>query len=82
MVARELDEVHIEEFRLLRAALEEAIARQSLRQVAKAVGMSPSGLHGLLRGAVPYAKTWERLRVWYTKRTGVLYPRRSRRSCG
>jgi hypothetical protein len=53
-----------------RAALREAIARSTLRTVAKDVGMSPSGLQKFLDGTNPYGKTRERLRVWYFREAG------------
>jgi hypothetical protein len=62
---RPLEEIRDEELRQVRAALEEAVERRSLRHVARETGMSPSGLRGVLVGAAPYGKTWEKLRVWY-----------------
>lgn len=56
--------VDADERERLRGALETAIARSSLRTVAEAVGMSPSGLSNFLEGARPYAKTVNRLRRW------------------
>jgi hypothetical protein len=53
-----------------RAAVRDAIARSTLRTVAKDVGMSPSGLQNFLNGTNPYGKTRERLRVWYFREAG------------
>ena len=53
-----------------RAALRHAIARSTLRTVAKDVGMSPSGLQKFLDGTNPYGKTRERLRLWYFREAG------------
>jgi len=51
----------------VRLSLERAIGRSSLRTVAKAVGMSPTGLTKFLEGAHPYGKTLEKLRRWSTR---------------
>jgi hypothetical protein len=56
----ELDEI--------RAELEEALGTSSLRSVARAVGMSPTGLTKLLAGTHPYRRTLIRLRTWRTRR--------------
>ena len=56
----ELDEI--------RAELEEALGTSSLRSVARAVGMSPTGLTKLLAGAHPYRQTVTKLRAWRTRR--------------
>jgi hypothetical protein len=53
-----------------RAALRQAIARSTLRSVAREVGMSPSGLQNFLDGSNPYGKTRERLRLWYFREAG------------
>jgi tetratricopeptide (TPR) repeat protein len=53
-----------------RAALRQAIARSTLRGVAKDVGMSPTGLQKFLDGTNPYGKTRERLRLWYFREAG------------
>lgn len=53
-----------------RAALRQAIARSTLRAVAREVGMSPSGLQNFLDGTNPYGKTRERLRMWYFREAG------------
>jgi hypothetical protein len=54
-----------EELRLIRVALVAAVARSSLRAIAREVGMTATGLQGVLDGTHPYGKTWEKLRVWY-----------------
>jgi hypothetical protein len=53
-----------------RSALRQAIARSTLRAVARDVGMSPSGLQKFLDGTNPYGKTRERLRMWYFREAG------------
>ena len=53
-----------------RDAVRQAIARSTLRSVAKDVGMSPTGLQKFLDGTNPYGKTRERLRVWYFREAG------------
>jgi hypothetical protein len=42
-----------------------AIQQRSLRGVAREIGISPMGLHGLLQGAEPHARTRSKLEVWY-----------------
>ena len=53
-----------------RDAVRQAIARSTLRTVAKEVGMSPTGLQKFLDGTNPYGKTRDRLRVWYFREAG------------
>ena len=53
-----------------RVAVREAMARSTLRAVAKEVGMSPTGLQKFLDGTNPYGKTKERLRFWYFREAG------------
>ena len=48
----------------LRAELNVALERSSLRSVARAVGMSPTGLSKLLAGGQPYRRTLTKLRAW------------------
>ena len=56
----------------IRIALEAAIARSSLRAVARRVGMSPTGLTNFLYGGgKPYGKTLERVRNWYYSEAGL-----------
>lgn len=45
------------------------IAETSLRQVAKDVRMSPSGLQKVADGAAPYSKTMLKLRAWRARLT-------------
>ena len=52
-------------------ALEDAVDRSTLRAVAVAVGMSPTGLRKFLDGTKPYGPTVERLRIWYYHKAGV-----------
>jgi hypothetical protein len=54
-----------------RVALEDAIALTSLRAVARAVGMSPTGLTKFLDGTNPYGPTLERVRTWYYSSAGM-----------
>jgi hypothetical protein len=54
-----------------RIALETAIAQTSLRAVAAAVGMSPTGLSEFLDGSKPRAKTIESIRGWYQQHAGL-----------
>ena len=61
--------VSADELERLRISVETAVERSSLRAVAEAVGMSPSGLTKFLDGAQPYGKTVERLRRWHLERT-------------
>jgi hypothetical protein len=62
-----------EELRILRETLSSHVEATSLRGVARALGMSPTGLRGMLDGAEPYGITWEKMRTWYaTATTGEL----------
>lgn len=55
------------------AELEAELARRSLRSLARAVGMSPSGLAKVLSGGRPYRHTLTKLRAWRTRnREGSL----------
>ena len=49
----------------IRAALSEDVRRRSLRDVAREVGMRPSGLKNFLTGTVPYAPTLAKVRAWF-----------------
>ena len=60
-----------EDLERYRVALATAIAHSSLRTVALAVGMSPTGLTKFLNGGEPYGKTIERLRNWYVREAGL-----------
>ena len=50
---------------VLRDALQGAVHAASLRQVARLVGMSPTGLQKFLDGAHPYSGTRRKLEHWY-----------------
>ena len=49
----------------LRAAAAASVGKTSLRGVARAIGMSPTGLKKFLNGTAPYSPTLRRLRKWY-----------------
>jgi hypothetical protein len=49
----------------IRAALWRYLDGESLRQTAREVGMSPTGLSNFLNGAQPYTPTVRKLRKWY-----------------
>ena len=51
----------------LRQAASWSVAAASLRQVAREVGMSPSGLQKFLDGAGPYSATRKKLEHWYVR---------------
>ena len=51
----------------LREAARTAVDATSLRQAARDIGMSPTGLRGFLDGAAPYVKTERKLRAWYLR---------------
>lgn len=50
---------------VLRQALKAEIGATSLRQVARMVGMSPTGLQKFLDGSHPYSATRRKLERWY-----------------
>ena len=52
---------------VLRDAAQRAVESTSLRYVAAAVGMVPSGLENFLSGAPPRARTVRKLREWYVR---------------
>lgn len=52
----------------LRAALQEAIDTRSLRAVAAEIGISHTGLRGLLTGSRPHAHTRRKIERWLTER--------------
>jgi hypothetical protein len=56
---------HIEE---IRAALRRHLDEASLRQAAREVGMSPTGLSKFLDGAEPHMRTVGKLRAWHAGR--------------
>lgn len=49
----------------IRDAAQRAVAAESLRPVAKRIGLSAMGLRAFLRGATPRRSTEEKLRTWY-----------------
>lgn len=51
----------------LREAAAGHVENTSLRNVAREVGMSPTGLKKFLEGTAPYAFTVRRLRSWYVR---------------
>lgn len=53
----------------MRDALASRIEATSLRQVAREVGMSPTGLQNVLAGADSYSRTRRKLERWYVRET-------------
>jgi hypothetical protein len=51
-----------------RAALREYLDFNSLRQAAREVGLSPTGLSNFVNGAEPYVPTIRKLRAWMASR--------------
>jgi len=51
----------------LREAARSFVDATSLRQAARDIGMSPTGLRGFLDGAAPYVKTERKLMAWYLR---------------
>lgn len=49
----------------LRDAVKARVSDTSIRAVAEEIGMSPSGLHVLLKGSDPHPATREKLVAWY-----------------
>lgn len=49
----------------IRRALDREELRTSLRELARMLDVSPTGLRGFLDGADPYVKTGEKYRRWY-----------------
>lgn len=49
----------------IRRALDREESRSSLRELARTLDVSPTGLRGFLDGAEPYVKTGEKYRRWY-----------------
>ena len=52
-------------------AVRAAVRQRSLRAVARQIGMSPTGLRGVLDGAEPYGRTRDKLRAWYALEQGL-----------
>ena len=55
----------------LRRAVAGSVSATSLRQVARDVGMSPTGLWKFLSGATPYSATRKKVERWYVRRGGA-----------
>lgn len=53
----------------VREVLAARVDATSLRQVAREVGMSPSGLQNVLAGADSYSRTRRKLERWYVRET-------------
>ncbi|MBB4635646.1 hypothetical protein [Longimicrobium terrae] len=51
----------------IRTAATTMVDRTSLRQIAKQIGMSPSGLDKFLNGTEPQRKILRKLESWYTR---------------
>lgn len=52
---------------MLRDAARQAVARASLRQVARAIGVSAPGLRLFLEGGAPRRSTQQKLMEWYIR---------------
>jgi hypothetical protein len=61
----------VDEWRRLRESVADAVDAYSLRGVSRELGMSATGLRGLIDGATPSARTWDRLRFWYAQQPGA-----------
>lgn len=55
----------------LRKAVAARVHADSLRAVARDVGMSPSGLQKFLQGSSPYSATRQRLERWYVRESAT-----------
>jgi len=55
----------------IRATLRRHLDEVSLRQAAREVGMSATGLSKFLGGAEPYIRTVGKLRAWHAARVGA-----------
>jgi hypothetical protein len=62
----------------IRDAMTEAVKAFGLREMARAVAMSPSGLQKFIDGAEPYPKTRRRLEPWFGSWAGTGEPMRVR----
>lgn len=62
----------------MRNAVADRVRSNSLRSVAREIGMSAAGLMKFLAGSAPYTPTLRRLRIWYVRhaatRTGEVQP--------
>ena len=52
----------------IREAVIARIEKTSLREIARQVGMTPSGLDKFINGAEPYRKSRRKLEAWYTQK--------------
>jgi hypothetical protein len=59
----------------VRDAVRRRVEQTSIRVVAEEIGMSPSGLHVLLGGSRPHAKTRAKLVEWYLELRAADQPR-------
>ena len=57
--------------RHMREVAASRVENTSLRQVAREIGMSPTGLKKFLEGTAPYSPTVRRLRNWYVRYAAV-----------
>jgi hypothetical protein len=70
-MTQRVPEATLEDLERFRIALENEIARTTLRATARRVRMSPTGLTKFLNGSQPYGRTVARLREWYYGEAGV-----------
>ena len=54
----------------LRSAVAQGVSSTSLREVARQVGMSPTGLRNFLDGSEPYSTTRQKLERWFVRGEG------------
>ena len=64
-------EVTSEDVERYRSAVRTAVADSTVRDVARAVGMSHGGLHNFLNGSEPHGRTIGLIRAWYIRTAGV-----------
>lgn len=55
----------------MRDAVAGRVRNNSLRSVAREIGMSAAGLMKFLGGSAPYTPTMRRLRIWYVRHAAV-----------
>jgi hypothetical protein len=61
----EADAATLSEFKPVREALSRSVDTHGLRYTARELGMSPTGLRGLIDGTAPYGKTVRKARGWF-----------------
>ena len=61
----EADAATLMEFKPVREALSRSVDTNGLRFTARELGMSPTGLRGLIDGTAPYGKTVRKARAWF-----------------